>query len=836
MGAVQQQHDRDEWYLALGGKRYGPYPFAVLVQAVKKEIVGKDDLLWRAGWGSWQSAHSVAGLFPSPELAPPVEVSPPTKPEAARLTGEASHPAVAEPGPQSASDSLRSEGDPLRSKRDSLRSERDSLHCERDSLHSEGDFSRSESGDAEHHQPAQECESTSSIDNPQQENASVLIAGESDTNGTEVLETADRVLELKKVGKLHGSEPAVRALVDVDLRVERGEWLSVTGPSGAGKSTLLHVIGCLDRPTSGTFLLDDIDTAKLSDDERAGLRSQRIGFVFQSFCLLPYRTVLENVMLAEVYGKQSHRGRELRARAAIERVGLSHRADFLPTKLSGGEQQRVAIARALVGSPSLLLCDEPTGNLDSTTSASILDLFAKLNQEGLTLVVVTHDQNVANRAGRRVHIIDGKLTDVTDGEIARKEAFGSTTSSPSRTKTSRSGMTIRDLLNEALAGMLARPGRMMLTVLGVVIGLTALVATMGLTRTAGNRIISQFDQVAATELFVTARPGIRGIVDPEAIPWDAPTRLRRLNGVVAAGTMSEINIRDALISSSPVKDPLNPSAVKLAVHAASPDLFRAVRAEVQTGRLPDLGHSKRDDRVAVLGPDAARRLGIMGLAQLPAILIGDHPYLVIGVLRDVARKPELLGSVIIPEGTARHDFGLIGPGSVVVETQIGAARLIAEQTRSALRPDDERALNIEVPREPKRLRDEVQSDVNVMFLLLGGLSLVVGAIGIANITLVSVMERTAEIGLRRAIGATRRHIAVQFLFESGLMGVIGGVLGASLGVIVVVAVSAHQGWTPVLDAAAPFVAPLIGGAIGLLSGAYPAVRAARLEPVEAFRY
>ena len=291
----------------------------------------------------------------------------------------------------------------------------------------------------------------------------------------------------------------------------------------------------------------------------------------------------------------------------------------------------MAIARALVGSPSLLLCDEPTGNLDSTTSASILDLFAKLNQEGLTLVVVTHDQNVANRASRRVHIIDGKLTDVTSTEFGTKKAIGPT-SIPNRTNTSRSGITVRDLLNEALAGMLARPGRMMLTVLGVVIGLTALVATMGLTRTAGNRIISQFDQVSATELFVTARPGLRGIVDPAAIPWDAPTRLRRLNGVVAAGTMSEINIKDALISSSPVKDPLNPSAVKLAVHAASPDLFRAVRAEVQTGRLPDLGHSKRDDRVAVLGPDAARRLGIMGLEQLPAILIGDHPYLVIGVL------------------------------------------------------------------------------------------------------------------------------------------------------------------------------------------------------------
>jgi macrolide transport system ATP-binding/permease protein len=648
------------------------------------------------------------------------------------------------------------------------------------------------------------------------------------------LDTTNRVLALNKIGKQYGTDPPVYALVDVDLTLDRGDWLSITGPSGAGKSTLLNIIGCLDRPTSGNYLIDGIDTAGLTDKQRAGLRSQRIGFVFQSFHLLPYRTVLENVMLGEVYRKQPRAGRRTRALTAIERVGLSHRAGYLPTKLSGGERQRVAIARALVSSPSLLLCDEPTGNLDSRSSAAILDLFEKLNQEGLTLVIVTHDENIANRAGRRVHIVDGSPTDV-----ARADNGNESTSPPAAavsTSVSRSGITVRDLLDEALAGMFARPGRMVLTVLGVVIGLTALVATLGLTRTAGNRIISQFDRLAATELFVSARPGrTTGIVDPKAIPWDAPMRLRRLNGVVAAGTLSEVDVGDALVSASPVKDPLNQSAFKLAVHAASPELFRAVRAELDTGRLPDLGHSHRADRITVLGPEAALRLGISGVEQLPAISIGDHLYLVVGILHDVARKPELLGSVIIPEGTARRYFGLTGPGIVVVETKIGAAYLIADQAPLALRPDNPRLLKIEVPQEPKRVRDEVQSDLNVMFLLLGGLSLVVGAIGIANITLVGVMERTGEIGLRRAIGATRGHIAAQFLFESASMGLIGGVIGASLGVLIVIAVSAYQLWTPVLDPAAPILAPLVGGGIGLLSGTYPALRAARLEPVEAFR-
>jgi ABC-type lipoprotein export system ATPase subunit len=223
--------------------------------------------------------------------------------------------------------------------------------------------------------------------------------------------TTAPVVEFKDVWRRYGVDPAVEALRGVELRVWPGEWVAIVGPSGSGKSTLLHIVGCLDRPTSGSYSFNGVDVARLSDQQRAGLRSRGIGFVFQSFHLLSHRTVLENVMLSEVYRRQSRRGRRERAKAALHKVRLGHRADFLPTRLSGGERQRAAIARALAGNPRVLLCDEPTGNLDSATTAAILDLFAELNAEGVTILMITHAPEVAERARRRVGLIDGVLTE-----------------------------------------------------------------------------------------------------------------------------------------------------------------------------------------------------------------------------------------------------------------------------------------------------------------------------------------------------------------------------------------------------------------------------------------
>ena len=217
------------------------------------------------------------------------------------------------------------------------------------------------------------------------------------------------VVELRGVSRTFDRDPPVHALSGVDLTIWPGEWLAIVGPSGSGKSTLLNVLGLLDRQTEGTYRLNGVDVSELDDLARAGLRGRKIGFIFQAFHLLPHRTVLENVMLAELYVGAPRQGRRSRALESLERVGLGDRADFLPTRLSGGQRQRAAIARALMAEPSVLLCDEPTGNLDSKSAANVLEILGELTKGGLTLIVITHDESVAARADRRVRIIDGHL-------------------------------------------------------------------------------------------------------------------------------------------------------------------------------------------------------------------------------------------------------------------------------------------------------------------------------------------------------------------------------------------------------------------------------------------
>lgn len=398
-------------------------------------------------------------------------------------------------------------------------------------------------------------------------------------------------------------------------------------------------------------------------------------------------------------------------------------------------------------------------------------------------------------------------------------------------------MKARDLLAEALAGVAARPSRLVLTTLGTVLGIAALVATLGIGQTAAGQIAERFDAVAATS--VTLKPakseGPQGTADLIRLPWNSADRIERLNGVRSAGIVAEVDIDGAKVSGVPVADPSGELSQDIPVAAASSGLFRTLHAGLAGGRFFDDGHDRRGDPVVVLGSYAAERLGITRVDNLPSIFIGDRAYTVVGIVDTVSHRSGLLDSVIMPIGTARAVYNLGGPDAVEIRTRVGAPQLVGEQAPLAVSPNDVKLVNADVPPPPGATKKDVSADVNVVFVALGGLALLVGGLGIANVTLLSVLERRSEIGLRRAVGAARRHIAGQFVVESTVIGFLGGLIGAAAGVLATVGVSAVRDWTPLLDVWLALGAPLLGAVIGLLAGLYPALRAAAIEPIAALR-
>ena len=650
-------------------------------------------------------------------------------------------------------------------------------------------------------------------------------------------EKSHEILRLENLCRVYRSgDIEVHALRDVSLTIEAGEFIAIMGPSGSGKSTLLHTLGLLDRPDSGTYILFGRDTTKMDDNTLAVLRNHLAGFVFQQFHLLQRSSALENVALPLVYaGRRQKKGR---AEKRLAEVGLAHRSGHRPGELSGGEQQRVAIARALVNNPAVIFADEPTGNLDTKSEADIMAVLKALNRRGKTIIMVTHEMEVAEHAGRIILMRDGKIVSDEKKAAPAPEAPAPAPDLPDR---GAGRIAFADHLRQAFASVFSHKMRSFLSILGILIGVAAVIAMLALGRGAKASIEESLKSLGSNLL--TIRPG---------------TPIMR--GVHTAGG-DTAQFTDADVAAV-AKLPSIRYAAGM-VGGAGQIVFQnknwSTRVEgvgydygVMRDSLPVVGRwftkeeLRRRAKVLLVGTTVARELFGETSPIGKTVKFNRVNFTVIGVLPPKGSNAwrDNDDMVLMPVTTAMYRVlgktYLDGMYAEVISQELMSAA--EQEVRALLRTRQRLSRNQEdtfTIRNLNDIQETLTATTRTMGILLGAIaaiSLLVGGIGIMNIMLVSVTERTREIGLRMAIGARSKDILVQFLIESVVMTFLGGLLGTLLGVGTAMALSRFAGWTTLVGPDSILLAIVFSVAVGVGFGLWPARKAARLNPVEALRY
>jgi macrolide transport system ATP-binding/permease protein len=621
----------------------------------------------------------------------------------------------------------------------------------------------------------------------------------------------------------------VLSLQNASFTVYPGELLAVVGRSGSGKSTLLNILGLLLEPSAGRLTINGVDTSELTGIQKAEFRLKNLGFIFQAFHLIDHKTAIQNVELPLRIAGVSQRERRKRALEALEALGVAHRATAFPRTLSGGERQRVAIARALVNEPHLVLCDEPTGNLDSTRSAEVMVLLRQAIGDSRAGIVVTHDPKVAEFCDRVVVIEDGVLEGgklPVARAVASTKALGQLTAGPA---TQRPRVVSTAVL-EAAEAFVARTRRNVLTAIGVAVGVGALALNVGLSATASAQISDQFNAFLAQRVTLQSTSWDQADASwVDSTEQDAGlSRLSGLNGVEAVGVTAVLNGGSAVpVSLYPVAS----APVSSAIVAASPGALASFDPRVVQGRLFDSGHASQHSHVALVGAAVMHRLHAVWRPGEHVWLGGDE-FELLGVIDDRAVRGNLFNSIIVPSGEGLSMNKRIESPVVTIKVRPGAADVVGQQAAAAMAPSDPHSIRVATGVSPRALGRGIAATTSVLLYLMAAVALIVGGIGVMNTFLVATLERRKEIGVRLALGSPRRLIIWQFAFESTAVGVAGGMVGLVLAVDALTVITLTNHWQPVLDPRLAIVGLTTGTLLGLLAGIYPAMRAARIDPIE----
>lgn len=636
------------------------------------------------------------------------------------------------------------------------------------------------------------------------------------------------LIELKGITRSFGQgDLAVPVLKGIDLKIYPGEFVAIMGPSGSGKSTLMNILGCLDQPSSGEYWFDGRDVSALSRDELALLRREAFGFVFQSYNLLPGMTARENVEIPAIYAGMAPARRHQRADELLTGLGLGERLTHRPSELSGGQQQRVSIARALMNGGQIIFADEPTGALDSKSSQEVIRLLTDLSAQGHTVILITHDQDVADVARRQIHIADGEVVRDTGVETTARTA-------PVKAADIRNGAVLSDwqeALKSALRSLRSNLFRTALTLLGIVIGVASVITMLAIGEGAKKDVVDRISTMGSDLLLV--RPGGP---DQRGGRWSVTTlvaddyrAINEIEGVLAA--IPELTGGQTLrYSNRDHQAEINATSFQFPVARQWP---------VAEGTFFSAQDEANYAAVAVLGTSTAQVLFPDESPLGKHLMVNNVLFQVIGVMEEKGASP--MGQdqdevVFVPYTTGSlRIFGQTHLRNVTVAVadidRMAEIEAIIHDTLLA-RHGGVEDFTI---RNMASLIDTISETQNTLTWLLGSIaaiSLLVGGIGVMNIMLVSVTERTREIGIRMATGARAWNILQQFLTEAWLVSAIGGLIGVGLGIAATQLIGSFG--TPVHMTVLPMVLAFsCAFATGLIFGFLPARKAARLDPVHA---